>query len=162
MPFSSLLKGSAPKGRGKEKPRKGSLGVSPIIAPHSTPFEPPGRSSTLPRSMPSSSAVDTKPSIASLVRTSLGIDLGGLSVSPKAPHSTPFAPPGRSSTLPRSMPSGHRRPLLHPHACAYLPKVGSNSSNATEGIFFKTEGIFVNKVSARAARAALNLLINYF
>ena len=32
--------------------------------------------------MPSSSAVDAKPSIAGLVRTSLGIDRGGLSLSP--------------------------------------------------------------------------------
>ena len=77
-------KGSArrPTGKEKSKPGKGSFGAPSLIAPHSTPYSPPGRSSTLPRSMPSSSAVDAKPSIAGLVRTSLGIDRGGLSLSP--------------------------------------------------------------------------------
>ena len=86
MSFSSLLKGSArrPTGKEKSKPGKGSFGAPSLIAPHSTPYSPPGRSSTLPRSMPSSSAVDAKPSIAGLVRTSLGIDRGCLSLSPSA------------------------------------------------------------------------------
>ena len=86
MSFSSLLKGSArrPTGKEKSKPGKGSFGAPSLIAPHSTPYSPPGRSSTLPRSMPSSSAVNAKPSIAGLVRTSLGIDRGGLSLSPSA------------------------------------------------------------------------------
>ena len=36
MSFRSLLKQSAPKGKGRAKPKKGSLGVSPLAAPHST------------------------------------------------------------------------------------------------------------------------------
>ena len=81
----NFKKGSArrPTGKEKSKPGKGSFGAPSLIAPHSTPYSPPGRSSTaLLRSMPSSSAVDAKPSIADLVRTSLGIDRGGLSLSP--------------------------------------------------------------------------------
>ena len=54
------------------------------MAPHSTPYSPPGRSTPSPRSMPSSSAVDAGPSIAGLVRTSLGIDRGCLSLSRSA------------------------------------------------------------------------------
>ena len=48
MSFSSLLKGSArrPTGKEKSKPGKGLFGAPLLIALHSSPYSPPGRSST--------------------------------------------------------------------------------------------------------------------
>ena len=67
--------GIATEGKGKSKAREGIVWGPSLLVPHSMP-------STL--SMPSSSAVDTNPSIAGLVRTSLGIDGIRLSLSPSA------------------------------------------------------------------------------
>ena len=52
MPFTSLFKSSAPKGKEKAKPKMGSLGASTLTAPQTTSasFSPPGRSASLPRS----------------------------------------------------------------------------------------------------------------
>lgn len=97
MPFKSLLKSSAPKGKGKAKPKMGSLGASPLTAPHSTSasFSPPGRSASLPRSPKATSAIHGQASIPSLVAASLGVglatDLGHLSVSPKSGPASPGA-----------------------------------------------------------------------
>ena len=52
MPFTSLFKSSAPKGKEKAKPKMGSLGASTLTAPQTTSasLSPPGRSASLPRS----------------------------------------------------------------------------------------------------------------
>lgn len=92
MPFSSLLKGTVPKGKGKAKPKKGSLGASPLAAPHcaSASFSPPGRSATLPRT-PKGTSATHRLSIPGLVRTSLEAGMGSLSVSPKSGPMSPGA-----------------------------------------------------------------------
>ena len=96
MPFSSLLKGSVPKGKQKKGSKMGSLGASPLAAPHCTSasFSPPGGSATLPRTPKATSAATHRGSslsIPGLVRTSLEPGMGSMSVSPKSGPMSPVA-----------------------------------------------------------------------
>lgn len=136
MPFSSFLKGSAPKGKakGKAKVGKGSQGASPLVqTPHSPPYSPPSRSSsTLPRPRPSSSAADTSSSIPSLVKCSL--DLGRLSVSPRGKQPSLRTKERSKRVLGTPTKAGPVPKFRNPSALFRSPNKDKISPAATHGV----------------------------